>query len=203
MQSASANTLRLGVTEGTRTPDLQGHNVGAVAYRTKPPTSATSRARPSHPPTPPRPAASPARSSGCKSTSATTTTTTSSTPRSASASRWPSNSRSLGRGSSSRSWALLLAKPSLGLVRVTAPQLARAMRSPSYGTGIPITAEDGASGAARRPGAGCAGAAWGDLRRTVPTRREHRAEGVGFEPTVAGATHALQACRLVRSRIPP
>ena len=29
------------------------------------------------------------------------------------------------------------------------------------------------------------------------------AEGVGFEPTVSCPTHALQACRFVRSRIPP
>ena len=29
------------------------------------------------------------------------------------------------------------------------------------------------------------------------------AEGVGFEPTVGCPTHALQACRFGRSRIPP
>ena len=32
---------------------------------------------------------------------------------------------------------------------------------------------------------------------------EPLAEGVGFEPTVSCPTHALQACRFVRSRIPP
>src|SRR5207302_160765 len=31
----------------------------------------------------------------------------------------------------------------------------------------------------------------------------HGAEGVGFEPTVPEGTHALQACRFGRSRIPP
>ena len=33
--------------------------------------------------------------------------------------------------------------------------------------------------------------------------RNGRAEGVGFEPTVSCPTHAFQACRFGRSRIPP
>jgi hypothetical protein len=35
------------------------------------------------------------------------------------------------------------------------------------------------------------------------TVRRPRAEGVGFEPTVGCPTHAFQACRFGRSRIPP
>lgn len=34
-------------------------------------------------------------------------------------------------------------------------------------------------------------------------RVQPMAEGVGFEPTVACATHAFQACRFGRSRTPP
>ena len=38
---------------------------------------------------------------------------------------------------------------------------------------------------------------------TRPDERNARAEGVGFEPTVSCPTHAFQACRFGRSRIPP
>ena len=37
----------------------------------------------------------------------------------------------------------------------------------------------------------------------VGSRRSSMAEGVGFEPTVSCPTHAFQACRFGRSRIPP
>jgi site-specific DNA recombinase len=37
----------------------------------------------------------------------------------------------------------------------------------------------------------------------LSSKEQHLAEGVGFEPTVPGGTHALQACRFGRSRIPP
>src|ERR1044072_2218100 len=37
----------------------------------------------------------------------------------------------------------------------------------------------------------------------APGHRRSLAEGVGFEPTVACATHAFQACRIGRSRNPP
>ena len=54
-----------------------------------------------------------------------------------------------------------------------------------------------------------------DLEQPSSTGRVHRAatsenvgcrrgaEGVGFEPTEGCPSHALQACRFVRSRIPP
>ena len=49
---------------------------------------------------------------------------------------------------------------------------------------------------------------WVEGRREVPGQRarataERLAEGVGFEPTVSCPTHAFQACRFGRSRIPP
>ena len=45
----------------------------------------------------------------------------------------------------------------------------------------------------------------GGLRRArAPSRpSSSMAEGVGFEPTVGCPTHAFQACRFGRSRIPP
>ena len=45
--------------------------------------------------------------------------------------------------------------------------------------------------------------ACGQVTRCVPSSSKALAEGVGFEPTVSCPTHAFQACRFGRSRIPP
>src|SRR5204862_7492467 len=46
-----------------------------------------------------------------------------------------------------------------------------------------------------------------DMRRDLPRSRccgaDNVAEGVGFEPTEGCPSHAFQACRFGRSRIPP
>jgi hypothetical protein len=58
-------------------------------------------------------------------------------------------------------------------------------------------------GEAARPVGKASGAARRGASRRQRLTRQAVAEGVGFEPTVSCPTHALQACRFVRSRTPP